>query len=1240
MVLAIFIWSMHSAVYSQVHTTYLWHLEQPVYWPETSSWNPYQYQKVWESDYLKFNGGNQYSDGLQHPLNNLQEIFGNDDRKAVYQYRAKDAVQSLLGHPEAGAQVSYSGCLMENVKSLADAGQWGYSQGWQNNFITARGWTTSVGKPRMDMVGFSMNHALSPLVSDKMLRKQIQAHRYLSNELFGTSPNYSKGYWPAEGAFSVRIIKALAEEGFEWSIIANSHLARTLNDYPLQFGTAGCNIDPPNRADKVPINGNNWWSGQIDGRGGAFAAPYCYQAHKARYVDPATGTEYKLTVVPMDDLLSYQNGYSLMGTNDIDSHIAPFNDPNHPSLVLLAHDGDNAWGGGYDYYSQSVPGFANEAASKGYVPTTIQHFLTQHPVPENDIVHVEDGSWFNAANDWGHPQFINWIWPMYTAGYQFNPNGWTEDARNWAVLVAAENRVQMAEDLQGSVNIANIVHPSAAANPAERAWHHLLPAYNSGYMYYGTSLDMEVKQTLACNIATGFANQVISAHPSVDQTPPTVFIPQRYPYNPGSIGFGPTYAYQQHQNSSDFFVWTFAYDVSGVQTAVLKYRVDNDGLNPLNNDDNDTYAGGSSVQPWQSLNMSFRAFPTGNVTNNPDISFFILPDYIAGEYYAQITGLNDTLVDYYVEVTDTYGNVFKTPIQHVYVGGGGGSSTAGVSWTPENPTVNDTITITETAVNQGAKLHWGVNAVGSSWQSPIAGYYPAGSSLYNNTGPAVESPMSGPGTTSTNTIKIGPFNQPAQGVTGVDFVIHYNNNTWNNNGGQNFHIPVLPAADTFLLVTPSAQTIGANTTLASFPVSSNTSWTASSNQSWCSPVAGGNGNGILQLNCQANSQAQSRMATITVSGVAVSPVVITLTQEAAEVQTFTFTLANDQQTSDHSFEFDLLLTLTNPAQAFELAGVQAGILFNQAIANGGDLSVSIVPGSSEVITGQQPGYISLSENGSCIRLSAMLPPSAGNGTLLATTPVRLCRIKVLNSQPFAEESAGLAFCLSAAPYETLISNYIEGVNTLQALNSLNCFSTCTNGILNSDRALNLQMLVEGLYAGNGSMSEAVNITGPQWGIGIADQITVELHNAANYGITEYSFSNINLLVDGSATIPAGIVGSGSYYITVKHRNSLTVVSASPVSFAGNSISYAFDQPAKAYGGKLKLMEEGVWALYSGDIDRNDRIDEADILMLHAASDIFSSGYIVEDLNGDGLVDASDLILNDNNASLTIQAELP
>ena len=141
----------------------------------------------------------------------------------AYQFRPKDAVQSLFNHPEGGACVNYSGCLIENVNSLAQAGQWGYYNGWNNDFTTARNWTTSGGNRRMDITAFGFHHVLAPLVSPEVLRKEIQMHKHIYESTFG--PGYSKGFWPAECSFSERIIPVLVEEGLEWSVIANSHLA-------------------------------------------------------------------------------------------------------------------------------------------------------------------------------------------------------------------------------------------------------------------------------------------------------------------------------------------------------------------------------------------------------------------------------------------------------------------------------------------------------------------------------------------------------------------------------------------------------------------------------------------------------------------------------------------------------------------------------------------------------------------------------------------------------------------------------------------------------------------------------------------------------------------------------------------------------------------------------------------------------------------------------------------------------
>jgi hypothetical protein len=124
---------------------------------------------------------------------------------------------------------------------------------------------------------------------------------------------------------------------------------------------------------------------------------------------------------------------------------------------------------------------------------------------------------------------------------------------------------------------------------------------------------------------------------------------------------------------SDFWVWTFAYDVSGLARVDLRYRVDGDGTNSTASDHNETYAGGGEVGAWQTLAMNHRDFPKGNFFGDPSINFSVLPDYIADEYYVQVTGLSEQLIDYYVEAEDSLGHVKRSPIQHVWIGASTGS---------------------------------------------------------------------------------------------------------------------------------------------------------------------------------------------------------------------------------------------------------------------------------------------------------------------------------------------------------------------------------------------------------------------------------------------------------------------------------------------------------------------------------------------------------------------------------------
>ncbi len=755
--------TISSVAFSQVYTTYHWHMQQPIYWPEVSGWNSRTYEKAYES----------MIGGRPHPENDLYQIFGWADRVAAYQYRVRDSIAAILP-PNGGAQMSYSGCLVENIESLASAGVLGYDDGWENANREARSWLTSGGHRKLDIVIFPYHHALGPLVDEATLRKEIQIYKALYPQVWG--PGLSTGYFPAELSFSERMIPVLVEEGIEWVFVPNNHLSRACANFPLTLGTGGEMCDPPNPADQINPPQANWFAKTIErGCTPKNAYPFAYQPHKAKHVDPETGQEYKITIVPVAQAMSWSDGCQQYGTGDNDQ-IAWVDDP---MLIVLAHDGDNAYGGGYSYYMESVPRFCAAAAAKGYVPTVVEQYLEEHPVADWDVVHVEDGSWINADGDFGSPDFINWNWPLFNASGVFDiPGGWAEDERNWAVITAAQNRVQTAEQIAGGVRIEQIQAPTSAATPAELAWHFFLPSVSSCYMYYGTALDMEVKPTIACNNAIEQANLVIG-DASQDRTPPTIWIPQQLPHNPGGVGFGSLWGYRRVEHARDFWVWTFVADVSGVSSVTFKYRLDNDGVNPLASNQNETFAGGAEVGPWISLPMQARAFPAGNVYNNPDIDFFEMPLEIADEYYIHVTEpaiveTGGVLVDYYIEAVDTKGFVKRSPILHTFVGtGDGGSSGRAISWEPENPEAGDTLSIyydltqgVLPADTDPVYIHIGH----SGWREIIT------------PDPAMRFDAS-------TSRWIYEYAIPDD-ATSVDFVFNDGQGIWDNNGGRDWHLSV------------------------------------------------------------------------------------------------------------------------------------------------------------------------------------------------------------------------------------------------------------------------------------------------------------------------------------------------------------------------------------------------------------------------------------------------------------------
>ena len=776
---------------SNVHTTWLWHLHQPVYWPDRRNWGGDHYEAAWDTI-------QQQDAGRQHPKPEvLRDIFGLADRVAAYQFRPRDTINSLFSYANAGAQVSYSGALMENIQSLGSNGQLGYGGNWNSYNQQARAWTTSGGKPRLDLVNFTYHHALAPLLSDATLEMELRIHRRQMELTWGANPAVSRGYFPAETCFSEHMIPILNKVGIAWTVVANNHLTRSCADFPVVLGSGGENCDLPNLADQLnPAQGaSNYKRLSIErGCSPSAAMPFAFQVHYARYVDPDTGTNSRIIVVPSDQALGWRDSY---GSWDLGlmSDLAARNNPAKPAIALFAHDGDNAWSGGYSYYNEWAPNLAGQAAGLNYEPSTVEQFLQENPPDTNDVVHVENGGWVFADGDFGSPMFINWHWPpsySTSGGNVVDPSlGTSDKADNWRVIVATENRVKTAQQIAGATpNLDQVRDPgsfSTTPSAVELGWHYYLAGLDSGFVYYGCHDDECQRAVAAQSNAVRNVNGILSGNPAADATPPTLFPPQRHPWNPGGTNYGVQYGYKLTvPTNSDFWVWTYAYDVSGVSNAALVLRVN--GTNPPTSDQFKTYAGGPSTGPWMTSNMTKRVVaPVIGVT----------PQYIADYYYAKVSGITNAYVDYYVAAVDNQGNTYKSPIQHVWVGaapgGGGGANPSGcngrVCVSPVPPAAGAAATIQFSPAGGSLSGAGAVN-IHLGWNNWSSVALPDAAMSFNSASNRWE-----------YTVTIPAI------ATQLDCVFNNGGGTWDNNGGADWHFavsntPQPPAQPQNLAVTP------------------------------------------------------------------------------------------------------------------------------------------------------------------------------------------------------------------------------------------------------------------------------------------------------------------------------------------------------------------------------------------------------------------------------------------------------
>lgn len=193
----------------------------------------------------------------------------------------------------------------------------------------------------------------------------------------------------------------------------------------------------------------------------------------------------------------------------------------------------------------------------------------------------------------------------------------------------------------------------------------------------------------------------------------------------------------------------------------------------------------------------------------------------------------------------------------------------------------------------------------------------------------------------------------------------------------------------------------------------------------------------------------------------------------------------------------------------------------------------------------------------------------------------------------------------------------------------------------TDKQLQLSFFLEGLYnTGSHKMDFARNAVGNQFPGTTVDQVSVELHDAADYSNIVFTSNHVNLDEDGTASLTVPGLYNGAYYITIKHRNSVETVSAMPVSFGAGNISYAFDDASKAFGSNIKQTVDGSWVFFCGDVNQDGVIDAADLISIDNDAALSESGYKAADTNGDGLVNTVDLLLPGINAGNFVEKITP
>ncbi|MBI5471266.1 MAG: VCBS repeat-containing protein [Ignavibacteriae bacterium] len=240
--------------------------------------------------------------------------------------------------------------------------------------------------------------------------------------------------------------------------------------------------------------------------------------------------------------------------------------------------------------------------------------------------------------------------------------------------------------------------------------------------------------------------------------------------------------------------------------------------------------------------------------------------------------------------------------------------------------------------------------------------------------------------------------------------------------------------------------------------------------------------------------------------------------------------------------------------------------------------------------------------------------------------------ELTNDRPWLGQFHLVAVYSRALSAAEVSQNYSSGANTSQFVYAnvkaflQGPYSTPADSMLTSIRSLlpSSQPYTSSPWSYSGT--ESVASMPPR----VVDWLLVELRTgtSANTRIAVRAglllSSGVVVDTDGYSPLQFQGIGSGNYYIVVRHRNHLAVMSANAVSLGQSGELYDFSTNSSASFGSsaLSQLKSGVFGLTAGDANSSAIVSSSDANNVFGA--LNQAGYSNNDINLSGIVTAADV----------------